>query len=578
MPSPSPSDSVSAGSRATLPGQTLPALWRAHARTHPSRLAVSHWHEGAITHRYTWGALYDDARRAARWLQQTGVQPGQVCALILPPEPRFFALYMGTMLLGAIPSVLAYPNERLHPDKFRAGLEGMAQRSGLDWLVTEGPLLEHMAAQLSHTSIRMAALDAAWLATTPLDDHDVFAASAVSTCLVQHSSGTTGLQKGVALSHRAIIDHAVRYGAAIGISDRDSVATWLPLYHDMGMIAAFHVPLAFGIPIVQLDAFAWVVRPGELLQAVAAERATLVWLPNFAFNLLADRVRVRDLPPDACASLRLITSCSEPVRQSSIERLIATFGPYGLRATAIGASFAMAETTFAVTQTRLSMPPTVERVSRAAIGTGVARIAEGDEPARECVSSGVPIDGCAVRIVGADGEPLADGAVGGIEVRSVSLFNGYSHNPEATARVFRDGWFVTGDIGYVRGAELFVIGREKDLIIVAGKNIYPEDVEDAVGAVEGVTKGRVVAFEVDDEQRGTGQIGVVVETDETEPATLLALRSRVARVGTDFDVPINHIFFARPRWLIKSSAGKLSRRDNGVRALAELEDLLWKAT
>ena len=129
---------------------------------------------------------------------------------------------------------------------------------------------------------------------------------------------------------------------------------------------------------------------------------------------------------------------------------------------------------------------------------------------------------------------------------------------------------------YCPGGELFVIGREKDLIIVAGKNIYPEDVEDAVGRVKGVTAGRAVAFEIDDEQRGTGQIAVVVETAELSLAELKALRSRVARVGTDFDVPINHVFFAKPRWLIKSSSGKLSRRDNGARAMAELEDVIWK--
>lgn len=562
-----------------LPNATLPAVWAENARRLCDALAVSHWADGKVIHRYTWRALFDEARQVASWLRTLGVARGQVCAMLLRPDSTFYPLYMGVVLAGAIPSVVAYPNERLHPQKFRDGLQGMAAKSGLDWILTDAELHARFAELLNAPDIRVALIDdTTWKTCQLLDVTDVAIASPEDMCLLQHSSGTTGLQKGVALSHRAVLQHAHHYGQAIGMSPRDSVASWLPLYHDMGLIAAFHVPLAFGIPIVQLDAFTWVVRPGELLQAIAHERATLVWLPNFAFNLIADRVRTSEIAADACVSLRLVTSCSEPVRQSSIERFIEKLSPFGLRSTSIGASFAMAETTFAITQTPIGTAPVVEHVSRATIANGAAVIAIDDEPARACVSSGQTISGCDVRVVDADGVQSSDGAVGSIEVRSVSLFTGYHHNEAATSRVFRDGWFVTGDMGYRRKGELFVIGREKDLIIVAGKNIYPEDVEDAVGRVEGVTAGRTVAFEIDDEQRGTGQIAVVVETAEQSLAELKALRSRVARIGTDFDVPINHVFFAEPRWLIKSSSGKLSRKDNGARAIAELEDVIWKTT
>ena len=561
------------------PNATLPAVWADNARRLGDAPAVSHWADGKITHRYSWRTLFDEARQVASWLRSFGVTKGQVCALLLRPDPVFHPLYMGVVLAGAIPSVIAYPNERLHPQKFRDGLQAMAAKSGLDLILTDAELHGRFADLLDAPHIRVALInDGAWKSRQLLDAIDATTASPDDTCLLQHSSGTTGLQKGVALSHRAVLEHAQRYGEAIELCARDSVASWLPLYHDMGLIAAFHVPLAFGIPLVQLDAFAWVVRPGELLLAIAHERATLCWLPNFAFNLIADRVRTSEIPVDACASLRLITSCSEPVRQSSIERLLDKLSPFGLEPSRIGASFAMAETTFAITQTPIGSAPAVEQVSRVSIANGVAVIATGDVTARSCVSSGQVISGCDVRVVDTGGVQVDDGTVGSIEVRSVSLFTGYHHNEAATARAFRDGWFVTGDMGYLRRGELFVIGREKDLIIVAGKNIYPEDVEDAVGRVDGVTAGRTVAFEIDDEQRGTGQIAVVVETAEQSLSELKALRSRVARVGTEFDVPINHVFFAEPRWLIKSSSGKLSRRDNGVRAMAELEDVIWKTS
>lgn len=562
-----------------VPADTLGGAWAHHAARRPEALAVSHWADGSISHRWTWGALFDSALRAATWLRDCGVRRGQVCALLLQPDAHFFPLYMGVVLIGALPSVIAYPNERLHPQKFRDGLQGMAARSGLDWMLTDPKLWSGFSELLSDSAVRVAMVDVEeWTRSAPARQTDLASSEPDDTCVLQHSSGTTGLQKGVALSHRAIVAHANRYAKAIALHASDSVVSWLPLYHDMGLIAAFHIPLAFGIPLVQLDAFAWVVRPVELLKAIAHERGTLTWLPNFAFNLLADRVRTSDIPANACKSLRLVTSCSEPVRQSSIARLLEKLAPYGLAPRNIGASFAMAETTFAITQTPLGRPPIIDVVSRSALGAGVARAPEAGEAQRACVSSGALIDGCAVQIVNVAGELLAEGNVGNIEVQSVSLFAGYQHNKAATARVFRDGWFVTGDIGYLRGGELFVIGREKDLIIVAGKNIYPEDVEDAVGGVDGVTSGRVVAFEVDDEQRGTGQIGVVVETAVEVHEVLLELRSRVARVGNDFDVPINHIFFASPRWLIKSSSGKLSRRDNGQRALNELQDPLWKTS
>lgn len=556
---------------------TLPAVWAANAERLGDSLAVSHWESGAITHRYSWRALFSDASRVATWLRALGIQRGETCALLLRPAPEFYALYMGVVLAGALPSVMAYPNDRLHPQKFRDGLQGMASKSGLDWLLTDADLHARFAEFLGASSVRIALIsDQPWSNHEPIELSDADSAAADDPCLLQHSSGTTGLQKGVMLSHRAVLDHAIRYGEAIALTSTDSVASWLPLYHDMGLIAAFHVPLAFGIPIVQLDAFSWVVRPVELLRAVAHERATLCWLPNFAFNLIADRVRSSEIPADACTSLRLVTSCSEPVRNSSIERFISKLAPFGLRATGIAASFAMAETTFAITQTPIGTAPVVEHVVRTALANGIATLTDDATLSRACVSSGQVIAGCAVRVVDANGALLEDGMVGSLEVQSASLFAGYRHNESATARVFRDGWFITGDLGYVRNGELFVIGRQKDLIIVAGRNIYPEDVEDAVGMVDGVTPGRVVAFEIDDEQRGTGQIAVVVETAETALAELKALRSRVARVGADFDVPINHVFFAQPRWLIKSSSGKLSRKDNAARAVVELEDVIWK--
>jgi fatty-acyl-CoA synthase len=560
-----------------LASDTLPTVWRRHAREIPDTVAISHWSSGGVTHRYTWSDLVSEAEASAAWLIRSGVRQGDVCALVLRPAPRFFPIYMGVMLAGALPSVLAYPNERLHPDKFRQGIQGIVGGSGLNWLVTDASLLDRFSGLLVDTAVRIALVPSVIdpeLETAHVEI--VLASSPDDPCLVQHSSGTTGLQKSVTLSHRAILEHSRRYGQSIHLSRADVVATWLPLYHDMGLIAGFHLPLSHAVPIVQLDPFEWVSRPAELLLAIAHERATLCWMPNFAFNLLSDRIRSDDIPPGVCESVRLLINCSEPVRASSIRKLVEKLAPYGLRNAAIGASFAMAEATFAVTQTTLGTSPAIEVVSRSALADGVARPPRENEPARDCVSSGRPVDGCRVRVVNEAGDAAADGTVGSIEIMSLSLFSGYRDEAVRTANAFRDGWFVTGDLGFQRADELFVIGRLKDLIIVGGRNIYPEDVEDAISRVEGVIAGRVVAFEKEDEARGTGRIAVIAESLAASRDERADLRLRIVRVGAEFDFSIGTVFLAPPRWLIKSSSGKLSRRENAERADQLREDAPWK--
>jgi acyl-CoA synthetase (AMP-forming)/AMP-acid ligase II len=233
----------------------------------------------------------------------------------------------------------------------------------------------------------------------------------------------------------------------------------------------------------------------------------------------------------------------------------------------------MAETTFAATQT----PPGVEarriRVDRGELASGSVVVSErDDEQSRECVSSGTPISGCALRIVGEDGHDLSPGRVGEVAVRSESLFEGYRNNPDQTRAVLRDGWYFSGDLGFHWEGEYYIIGRKKDIIIVAGKNIYPEDVEDAVGQVVDVDPGRVVAFGVDDPASGTEQVCVVVETGLAEaPAPIRnALRVRIREAGLAIDVTIARVFLAPKRWLVKSSAGKPSRNANKARALSQL--------
>lgn len=546
--------------------ETLSCRWERHAEQHPDRQAVGVYRAGERTAWWTWSRLVEAAHGYAEWLQRAGVRAGDTCAIVSRHHEQFYPLYLGIVRLGAIPSVLAYPNARLHPDKFRSGLQGMARQSGLNWLLTERDLEGVVAELASFVRGVLFPYDASvstagTMGAAPPSDANV-------TAILQHSSGTTGLQKAVALSHRAVLEHVARYGDALQLNEHDRIVSWLPLYHDMGLIAAFHLPLALGIPTLHLDPFEWVQAPVLLIEALSQERGTLCWQPNFAYALIGSRVYGEDLDGLSLAHVRMLINCSEPVRADSQSSLLQKLAPIGLRDTALGASYAMAETTFAVTQTAAGRAASTLRLSRAHLVAGAAREAGANEAAVVCVSSGVPITGCEVRALDASGAEVADRQVGELWVRSVSLFEGYRNRPDLTRAVLRDGWYSTGDLGFRSDGEWYVVGRKKDLIIVAGKNLYPEDIEHAVTQVEGAIPGRAVAFGREDAGTGTEHVCVVLET-ALEDHLHEQLRGRVIAAVQQIDITLSELFLVPPRWLIKSSAGKLSRAANRERVLAE---------
>ena len=551
--------------------------WRRHAETTPDRDAIVHWTAGEEPFRWKWGHLIAAASQIAAGLRERGIKQGDVCAIIIRHNRNFYPTYMAVSALGALPAVLAYPNARLHPDKFRQGIEGMSLRSGLDCILTErelDPLIRPLVTKPGST-IREVLFPLDWFSELDTTARPVDHAQAKSSdpVLLQHSSGTTGLQKPVILSHRAVLEHVKRYGESIALGPNDKIVSWLPLYHDMGLIAAYYLPLTYGVPVVQLDPFEWVSAPVLLLEAIARESGTLCWLPNFSYNLMADRIRDDDLAGLRLDTLRMVINCSEPVRAESHNKFCTRFARYGLRWEALAACYAMAETTYAVTQTAPGRAARVLPVVREELAKGNVVLASGDEGTRYCVSSGKAISGCQVRVVDGDRRPVSQGSVGEIAITSVSLFDGYRNYPEKTAEVLVDGWYHSGDYGFLHEDECYVIGRKKDVVIVAGNNVYPEDVEDVVGQVEGVIPGRVIAFGAEDEDAGTELLCVVAETAAESAGDRKRVRTAVFKAGMAMDVTIARVYLVPPRWLIKSSSGKPSRSANKSRALAELS---WK--
>ncbi|MFN8377988.1 MAG: AMP-binding protein [Anaerolineae bacterium] len=403
-----------------------------------------------------------------------------------------------------------------------------------------------------------------------LDDNRIYPDPG-AVALLQHSSGTTGLQKGVALSHRAVLNQLCAYAEALDLRQTDVIASWLPLYHDMGLIAGFLLPLVLGIPLVLMSPFDWAAHPALLLRAIHEHRATFSWLPNFAYNHMAQRVRERDSAGLDLSSIRAFINCSEPVRASSHQRFLDRFVANGVRADQLAVSYAMAENTFAVTQTHIGQPAPVVTVDREALQTRLmAEPVDAEHPrALAQVSCGSPVPGSAVKVVDEAGSDRPERHVGELMVKSDCMLTGYYRRPDLQP-FDADGWYTTGDRGYIANGEVFVVGRSKDLLIIAGKNVYPQDIEALLYEIEGIHPGRAVAFGVPDEREGTELLAVLAELDTEDEAAKRSLQVAVRQhIARSSEVTVSYVTFVPRGWLIKTSSGKAARAANCGKWLAE---------
>ncbi|MEK6255843.1 MAG: AMP-binding protein, partial [Chloroflexota bacterium] len=388
---------------------------------------------------------------------------------------------------------------------------------------------------------------------------------------LQHSSGTTGLQKGVALSHQSVLNQLSSYSKAINLTSDDVIVSWLPLYHDMGLVAGFVMPLVAGIPLVLMSPFEWVRKPHMLLNAIHQYNGTLAWLPNFAYNHIARTVRPQFVDGVDLSKWRAVINCSEPVLVESHQVFSDKLSEYGFVESALSTCYAMAENTFAVTQSKLGTSPKIDVIDLVAMQEErQARPANNGKAEVSVVSCGKPIEGTELRVI-SDKSDLPERHIGEIAVRSNSMLTEYYHRPDLTTQEIRAGWYFTGDMGYIAEGELFITGRKKDLIIVGGKNIYPQDLEAIANDIEGIYPGRAVAFGIFDERLGTEGVVLVCElkgpSDEDGQYQIeKELRGLISKAT---EIALSDIRLVAERWVIKTSSGKIARDDNRKKYLKE---------
>ncbi len=507
-------------------------------------------------------------RAYAAGLKRLGVAAGDLIIIAHTQNLESIYAFWGTMLAGAIPSMFPTLTEKLDPQVYMRNMNELVMRSGVRLIFTSDEFAPVMAETADCPVVGSSELSGL---THDVGAQDLFLhrPHPEAIAFLQHSSGTTGLQKGVALSHRAVLNQLASYARAIELTPDDVIVSWLPLYHDMGLIAGFMQPLVQGVPLILMSPFDWVRHPAMLFRAIADYGGTLTWLPNFAYNHLARRIRSRDLAGVRLDGMRMFINCSEPVRHDSHRLFLERFGSVGVRWEMLGVSYAMAENTFAVTQTRPGRPPRLDVVDRRALETlGRAQPADSGVPTTTLTSCGPAISQTEVKAVDELGRSLPERQVGEIAIRSNCMLTGYYKRPDL--HPFIDSWYLTGDMGYIAEGEVYIVGRKKDLIIHAGKNVYPQDIEAIVNQVSGVHPGRAVVFGVPDEREGTELIVVVAEVDVDDPAA----RKRIARdirqmVARKSAVTVSYVKLVGPKWLIKTSSGKIARAANREKWLAE---------
>ena len=502
----------------------------------------------------TFGEVAVAAQRAAAFYQAQGVQKGDIVILIGTHHVDLYGAWLGAVWLGAIPTLLAEPSVRIDKHIYWARMQKLVERIGAKLLAVDPAYEVNLALPtFSYEAIAQCTKAVPPRAEVTKDD----------LLLLQHSSGTTGLQKGVMLSHGAVMRHAAAYSKSLALHSDDVVASWLPLYHDMGLIACFVGPLIAGIPVVWLSPFEWVQKPGLLLEAVTTHRATLTWLPNFAFAFLSGRAKDPHRQLNL-SSLRAVVNCSEPVSEAAMTAFADRYAAEGLRRDALHTCYAMAENVFAVSASTPEHPARTVSLDaqawreqhRAVPATQGARLLQ--------TSNGPCLPECEVRIAAADGATLPSGHAGRVLVRSSFLLSGYFHRPDLNDGLLNaEGFYDTGDLGWVDAdGHVFITGRAKDLVIIGGRNIYPQDVEELANSIEGVKPGRTVCFGVPLRNMGTEGLVLLVESEapaETWPTIVAALRSQVP---TRLDLDLVDARVLAPATLRKSTSGKLARQDN----------------
>lgn len=539
--------------------KTLLDVLQLYGKNAPEKPHVYFQQEDGQEQIITYGELLQSSLRVASGLRDRGLKDGETVAIMQPTHPGFFYTFFGTLLAGGIP-VPIYPPFRLHMLEAYAKTEARILRNAeVRILVTFeqaeslSHLLQAFVPSLKHVTTVHDLMQQNELATP-------FNAKADHCAFIQYTSGSTADPKGVVLTHANLLANIKAYGKAVQATPDDVVVSWLPLYHDMGLIGMWLGSLYYGTPLILLTPFSFLNHPERWLWAIHRHRGTISGAPNFAYELCVRKIDQAALEGLDLSSLRVVVNGAEKIYPRTLESFTEKFAAYGLKPSALMPVYGLAETAVALTIPPLGRQFRLDYVARKQFEEERRAVPVEDKNALVFVACGMPIEGHEVRIVDDENHELPERSVGNVQFRGPSSMQGYFNNQRATQAVYHDGWIDTGDLAYLADGEIFITGRRKDLIIKAGRNLYPAEIEELVSGVAGVRQGCVVAFGLTDTVRSTEQLVVVAETREKNKAKLEQITDQIKEiVATTLDIIPDSLILVQPSTVPKTLSGKLQR-------------------
>ena len=539
---------------------TLSEVLEWHVRHHGDRphvLLSDGYSENATM---TYRALADAAGKVAAGLQAHGLEVGERVCIMLPTGRSFFEAFFGALLAGAVP-VPIYPPMRLTQlEEHLRRQAGILKNSRAAFLIVPreghgistllGAQIDTLRGVHCVEDLRLTGNEAVFV-TRHADD----------LAMLQYTSGSTGRPKGVMLSHANLLSNIRAMGTAIAATPTDVFVSWLPLYHDLGLIGAWLGSLYHAVPTVIMSPLRFIVRPESWLWAIHRNAATLSAAPNFAYELCVNKIEDHAIEGLDLSTLRVVANGAEPVSAETIRRFSERFVKYGFRPEAMTPVYGLAENSVGLAFSALGEEPVIERVSRQSLSRdGIALPTTTEKYPIIFASSGVALPDHEIRVVDDLERELPERHQGRLEFRGPSSTSGYFDDPERTAALIRNGWLDSGDLAYSANGRIFITGRVKDIIIKGGRNIYPEEIEQAVGNLPRIRKGCVAAFASVDELSGTESLIVVAETRETDSRIRAQLDRTVNETISDvLGMPPDHVVIVPPQAVPKTSSGKIRR-------------------
>lgn len=541
--------------------ETLVDVLRWHTQIHPDRPHIKLYDDDNEQEQIiTYGELWEGAEKIAVGLQHNGLTVRQAVSIMLPTGKDYLFSFFGILMAGGIPAPV-YPPARI------SQLEDHLVRHQGILANCQAPIMITMpeakqVARLLKTQVRtlQTVITAPELSSTgasllppKLNTDDI--------AFLQYTSGSTGTPKGVVLSHANLLANIRIMGERVKIGASDTFVSWLPLYHDMGLIGAVLGSQYFSALLVLMSPLAFLSKPARWLWAIHRNRGTMTAAPNFAYELCSKRVTDDEIAGIDLSSLRSMFNGAEPVKPTTLQQFNERYQPYGLSPTVIKPVYGLAECSLGLAFPACDREAIIDSVDRDVFSrTAQAVPATEGKDDLKFVNCGQPLPQHEIRIVDGAGRELPERRQGRLQFKGPSISSGYYRNPEQTQKLFDGDWIDSGDLAYVAEGEVYLTGRVKDLIIHGGRNIYPHELEDAVSEIPGIRKGCVAAFASSSEKSVTERLIVLAETREKDPAALESLRSNVLSVTVNLigSAP-EEVVLAPPYTVLKTSSGKIRR-------------------